>query len=82
MTRSHRHCRYCNCSDENPCRLENGEDCTVNEEDGVCNGRACLVLAGRDKDERIRAARPKRVSSADIHLLIKRGNRKPKKKVA
>jgi hypothetical protein len=73
-------CRHCGCTEDSPCRLSEGDTCCwFNRERTVCSSPACI------KAEEARVARipkPRKRTPADINELIRRGNRKPKKRRA
>jgi hypothetical protein len=67
-------CRYCNCTEENACRLPDGEACAwLNTDRDVCSAPACLAAHSRalKRDERRRYQRPRRRTPADILELRK-----------
>ncbi len=79
-------CRYCGCTEEDACTLPTGDPCSWYEATRtVCTNPGCVRKFEAVKAEnRAKAAREKaerRMSSADVHDAIRRGN-KPKKKVA
>jgi hypothetical protein len=73
-------CRHCKCTEDNACRLSEGDNCCwINRDRNVCSRPACI------KAEEARLARipkPRKRTTADIHELIRRGNRRPKKRRA
>jgi len=72
-------CRHCHCTEDNACRLSEGDTCCwTNLERNVCSNPAC-IKAESARVARVKAARPRPLRSSDIHQLIRRGNRKPKK---
>ena len=36
-------CRYCRCTEDNACVLEDGDTCILNEATMVCNRPACVI---------------------------------------
>lgn len=65
-------CRYCRCTEDNACRLPDGEPCSwlVATQD-VCNSPSCIRehQAALAKAQAARSRRPRRLNSAEIHQL-------------
>lgn len=75
-------CRYCNCTESNACKLEDGEPCCwVDRTRTVCSNPACVKAEG-DRIRKVNAdceaqKRARRLTSADVHRLITgRGRRR------
>jgi hypothetical protein len=73
-------CRYCGCTESDPCRLQDGDECSwLNTRQTVCNAPGCqrqyyAALAAL-------APRKRRLTSVDINKLIcGRGRKKTAKK--
>jgi len=68
-------CRHCRCTDTNPCLLSNSDTCCwVDRTRLVCSNPTC-IKAEQARKAQIEAARPKRLSSAEVSDAIRRGNR-------
>jgi hypothetical protein len=54
-------CRYCGCTDHNPCQTDLGPCCWVvqptHKRDGVCSAPKCVLAFDRDKKQARRATR-------------------------
>ena len=80
-----RRCRFCKCTEEYPCRLEDGEHCVLPCGLDVCTNPRCLVerellgkrLTLQDKLERkaLVLATGKGRTKADVDAARKRANR-------
>lgn len=69
-------CRRCGCSEDNPCRLADGEPCCwMDCARTLCNNPSCLT-AESARRRLIVASRPRRLTSADVHDLIRGRGRK------
>lgn len=68
-------CRHCGCTEDDPCRLYTGEPCSwADAARTVCSGPSCMKAeAARKRSAKV--ARPKRLTSADVHALIRGGGR-------
>ena len=72
-------CRYCRCGGES-CGLPNGEKCCwYDKSRTVCSAPGCVRQYESGRREAQRAARPPRLSSADVNALIRGRGRKRKK---
>jgi hypothetical protein len=49
-------CRFCGCTEAEPCRLETNEDCILNVLSGVCSNPRCVV-AKQELGHRLAAQR-------------------------
>jgi hypothetical protein len=72
-------CRHCRCTEDNACRLAEGETCSwMDRTRTVCSSPSCI------KAESLRVARipkPKRLTSADVNALIRgRGRKRSREK--
>jgi hypothetical protein len=69
-------CRYCSCSEENPCRVApytEGDTCgwLYGTDRTVCTASPCIRAYKRAETARARLAKPpRRLNSAEIHALI------------
>jgi hypothetical protein len=69
-------CRHCGCTEDDPCRLYTGEPCSwADATRTVCNKPSCQNLEAARKRRAV-AARPKRLTPADVHALIRGRGRK------
>ena len=69
-------CRHCGCTEDNPCRLYTAEACSwADATRTVCNSPSCMKAEAARKRS-ISAARPRRLTSADVHALIRGRGRK------
>lgn len=76
-------CRHCRCTEDNACRLPEGEACCwADPARTVCSNPSCLkaekarIAAAKAA---AKAAQPKKLRSWEVSDLIRRGNRRPKK---
>jgi hypothetical protein len=75
-------CRHCRCSENDPCRLCTGEPCSwADATRTVCNSPSCMKAEAARK-RLIAAARPRRLTSADVHARIRGRGRKKSCKAA
>lgn len=75
-------CRHCGCTEERACRLYPGEPCNwIDNTRTVCSNPSC-VKAEAARKRRAVSARPKRLTSADVHALIRGRGRKRSCKAA
>jgi len=77
-------CRYCGCTEENPCSVPpycDGDTCGWIGGTGrtVCTAPPCIMRWAEDSKAVKRASKKKRLTSADINDLIC-GRRRKKKK--
>jgi hypothetical protein len=73
-------CRHCGCTEEDPCRLNTGEPCSwADDTRTVCSRPSCMKAEAARKRS-AKAARPKRLTAADVHALI-RGRKRSCRKV-
>lgn len=73
-------CRHCGCTEDNACKLGNGEGCWwTNNERTVCSNPSCIKAEEARVARAKEASRPKRLTSADVNALIRGRGRKPKK---
>lgn len=64
-------CRHCGCTESDPCRLSDGDSCSwADAARTVCNRPSCMKAEAARKRS-AKAARPKRLTSADVHALIR-----------
>ena len=64
-------CRHCGCSESNPCRLaDSGPCCWMDRKRDVCSNPSC-VRAEAARKRAVAASRPRRLTSADVHALIR-----------
>jgi hypothetical protein len=64
-------CRHCGCSDSNTCRLVDSESCCwMDRKRTVCSNPSC-VKAEASRRRAAVACRPRRLTSADVHALIR-----------
>jgi hypothetical protein len=78
------HCRYCRCSEDDPCKLEDGDPCIINARNQVCSSSRCQrawIAAGqavKAERNRIRREGPFKVTKRDANnRAIKIVRRKP-----
>lgn len=75
-------CRHCRCTEDRACRLSDGDTCSWTDRTRlVCTNPLC-VKAEQERLRKIEAARPKRLSSAEVSNAIRHGNRKRKQRAA
>lgn len=75
-------CRHCGCSEDSPCRLADGEPCSwIDRTRTVCNNPPCLKSEASRK-RLVAASRPRRLTPADVHALIRSRGRKRSCKAA
>jgi len=75
-------CRHCGCTENNPCRVYPGEPCNwMDNTRTVCSNPSC-VNAEAARKRRAVAAKPKRLTPADVHALIRSRGRKRSCKTA
>lgn len=68
-------CRHCRCTETAPCMLSDGDGCSWTDRSRlVCNGPQC-VKAETERKAKIEAARPRRLTSAEVSDAIRRGSR-------
>ncbi len=71
-------CRYCHCAGDS-CGLPNGDRCSwYDDRRTVCNAPSCVRQFENKRRDAKRAAKPRRLSSADVHAMIT-GRKKRKK---
>jgi hypothetical protein len=78
-------CRYCRCSETSPCSYCKGTFGGVNFYDRrgtVCSQPACISQFEIAKADAARANRPRKLNSADVHMLIRRRGRKARRRAA
>lgn len=76
-------CRHCGCTEDNACMTQTGEPCHwMNRERTVCSNSPCIIAEearlARAKAA-AQAAKPRRLTPAEVHQLIRNRGRKPKK---
>jgi hypothetical protein len=75
-------CRHCGCSESNPCRLYCGEECCwTDRARNVCTNPVC-VNAEAARKRSIALSRPRRLTPAEMHDLIRGRGRKRSCKAA
>jgi hypothetical protein len=79
-------CRHCGCTENNACRLEDGEMCCwIDYSRLVCSNPKCMRAEGA-RLAAARAARtmdrPKRLTPADVHAMIRGRGRRKKRRAA
>lgn len=74
-------CRHCHCTESAPCRLPTGggETCNWIDKTRMCCSMPQCVKAERDRQIR---SRPRPLTSADIHQLIRRRKKARPKRAA
>jgi len=76
-------CRHCGCTESNPCRLQDGDTCFWdNRERTVCSNPSCRRAEGERMARAkaaAKAARPRKLTSAEVHELIRSRGRSRKK---
>lgn len=50
-------CRECRCTEASPCRLREGEHCTINSVTGFCSKPSCVLASIRLKPVAVRGGR-------------------------
>ena len=74
-------CRVCGCHGD--CRLPDGEECVwFDAGRTVCSKVSCIRAYEARRKEAMRAARPRKLSSAEVHAQIAGRGRKAKKRRA
>ena len=72
-------CKYCKCTEENPCGLPCGDTCGwITRQQNVCTAPSCA----RQYFASLKASRPRKLSSSEINGLICGKSRKKKWKAA
>lgn len=69
-------CRYCGCTESNPCKLQTGEECSwYDKVRTVCNGPSCVRQY--EAERRQRRATKRKKTTAEVHAeIMQRGRRK------
>lgn len=44
-----RQCRFCACTEDDPCRVESGEDCILMADRGYCTNPRCIMAADLER---------------------------------
>jgi len=72
-------CRECGCTEDNACRLGDGDTCCWYDQNRtVCSAPACIRQYEAKRAAARAAAKPTSLTSAQVSDAIRRGNRKRK----
>jgi hypothetical protein len=75
-------CRHCRCSESSPCKLPNGDTCMwIDKTRTVCSSPSCVKAETARRSRIDVASRPRKLTPAEVHLLI-RGRKLPKRERA